>query len=99
MTSPRLAQYNPARVAAPAAGDYSGISLTHFPKTIDMPFVETFEQAWHFKDGPGAYEGGMYPYSQPITSPYRERLEKGLPAFDSADGDFPWKQDWFPGKD
>ena len=66
---------------------------------IDMPFVETFEQARHFKEGPGAYEGGIYPYQEPITSPYRDRLEKGLPAFDSADGDFPWKQDWFPGKD
>ena len=63
---------------------------------IDMPFVETFEQARHFKEGPGAYEGGIYPYSEPVTSPYRDRLEKGLPAFDSADGDFPWKQDWFP---
>ena len=66
---------------------------------IDMPFVETFEQARHFKAGPGAYEGGIYPYQAPVTSPYRDRLEKGLPAFDSADGDFPWKQDWFPGKD
>ena len=66
---------------------------------IDMPFVETFEQARHFKEGPGAYEGGIYPYREPITSPYRDRLEKGLPAFDSADGDFPWKQDWFPAKD
>ena len=66
---------------------------------IDMPFVETFQQARHFKEGPSAYEGGMYPYQAPITSPYRDRLEKGLPAFDSADGDFPWKQDWFPGKD
>ena len=66
---------------------------------IDMPFVETFEQARHFKEGPGAYEGGIYPYQEPITSPYRDRLEKGLPAFDSADGDFPWKQDWFTAKD
>ena len=66
---------------------------------IDMPFVETFEQARHFKEGPGAYEGGIYPYREPVTSPYRDRLEKGLPAFDSADGDFPWKQDYFPAKD
>ena len=66
---------------------------------IDMPFVETFEQARHFKEGPSAYDGGIYPYLEPVTSPYRDRLEKGLPAFDPADGDFPWKQDWFPGKD
>jgi hydroxymethylglutaryl-CoA lyase len=65
---------------------------------IDMPFVETLEQAKHFKKGPSAYEGGIYPYNQPVTSPYRDRVERGLPAFDSADGDFPWKQDWFPAK-
>ena len=66
---------------------------------IDMPLVETFEEARHFKTGPSAYEGGIYPYREPITSPYRDRLEKGLPAFDSAEGDFPWEQDWFPAKD
>ena len=66
---------------------------------IDMPFVETTEQAKHFKVGPGAYEGGIYPYSEPITSPYRDRVEAGGPAYDDANGDFPWKQDWFPAKD
>ena len=65
---------------------------------MNMPFVETLEQARHFKAGPGAYEGGIYPYSQPIESPYRERVEQGKPAFDDATGDFPWKQDWFPAK-
>ena len=65
---------------------------------IDMPFVETLEQARHFKVGPGAYEGGIYPYSEPVTSPYRERVDRGLPAFDPANGNFPWKQDWFPAK-
>ncbi len=65
---------------------------------IDMPFVETTEQAKHFKVGPGAYEGGIYPYSEPITSPYRDRVEAGAPAYDDANGDFPWKQDWFPAK-
>ena len=75
------------------------------PKTLDklydmnMPFVETLEQAKHFKVGPEAYEGGISPYREPITSPYRERIEQGLPAFDDATGDFPWKQDWFPAKD
>ena len=66
---------------------------------IDMPFVETLDSAKHFKQGPEAYEGGIYPYSEPITSPYRERIEKGLPAYDPAGGDYPWKQDWFPAKD
>ena len=65
---------------------------------IDMPFVETTEQAKHFKVGPDAYEGGIYPYSEPITSPYRDRVEAGGPAYDDANGDFPWKQDWFPAK-
>ncbi|CUV01453.1 Hydroxymethylglutaryl-CoA lyase [hydrothermal vent metagenome] len=66
---------------------------------IDMPFVETTEQAKHFKVGPGAYEGGIYPYSEPITSPYRDRVDAGGPAYDDANGDFPWKQAWFPAKD
>ena len=65
---------------------------------IDMPFVETTEQAKHFKVGPGAYEGGIYPYSEPITSPSRDRVGAGGPAYDDANGDFPWKQDWFPAK-
>ena len=75
------------------------------PKTLDklydinMPFVETAEQARHFKKGASAYEGGLYPYSEPITSPYRDRVNAGTPAYDDANGDFPWKQDWFPAKD
>ena len=74
------------------------------PKTLDklydinMPFVETAEHARHFKKGASAYEGGLYPYSEPITSPYRERVDAGGPAYDDANGDFPWKQDWFPAK-
>ena len=66
---------------------------------MNMPFVETMAQARHFKEGPSVYEGGIYPYSEPIASPYRERVEKGLPAYDTGTGDFPWKQDWFPAKD
>ena len=65
---------------------------------INMPFVETTESAKHFKKGPGTYEGGIYPYSEPITSPYRDRVNAGGPAYDDANGDFPWKQDWFPAK-
>ena len=66
---------------------------------MNMPFVETLAEARHFKEGPGVYEGGIYPYTEPIASPYRERVENGLPAYDSENGDFPWKQDWFPAKD
>ena len=65
---------------------------------INAPFVETVEQARHFKEGKAAYEGGLSPYTQPITSPYRERVEQGKPAYDDAGGDFPWKQPWFPVK-
>ena len=61
----------------------------------NMPFVETVEQAKHFITGSKAYEGGIYPWRERITSPYRDRLEKGLPAYE-ADGDWPWKADWFP---
>ncbi|MCH7713712.1 MAG: citramalate synthase [Chloroflexi bacterium] len=66
---------------------------------IDMPFVETTEQAKHFKVGPSAYEGGLYPYREPITSEYRDRIDQGKPAYDPAGGEWPWKQDWFPAKD
>ena len=66
---------------------------------MNMPFVETLAQARHFKEGPAVYEGGIYPYAEPITSPYRERVENGLPAYDTETGDFPWKQDWFPAKE
>ena len=66
---------------------------------VNAPFVETLEQARHFKLGPEAYEGGLSPYSEPISSPYRDRVEQGLPAFDDPDGEWPWKQDWFPVKE
>ena len=75
------------------------------PKTVDKlydinaPFVETLEQARHFKAGPKAYEGGTHPYREPITSPYRERIERGLPAYEPSDGEWPWKQDWLPVKE
>ena len=44
----------------------------------DLPFVETFEQARHFLNGPGAYEGGIYPWSEPITSPQLDAV-RGSP--------------------
>ena len=62
---------------------------------INAPFVETLEQAKHFKLGPKAYEGGVYPWREAITSPYRDRVDKGLPPFE-VDGDWPWKEDFFP---
>ena len=58
-------------------------------------FVETLEQVTHFKRGPDVYEGCIYPWQEAIASPYRERVEKGLPAFE-VDGDWPWEEDFFP---
>jgi hydroxymethylglutaryl-CoA lyase len=66
---------------------------------INAPFIETLEQAKHFKLGPKAYEGGHSPFKEPIASPYRDRVEKGQPAYGDADSDWPWKADWFPVKD
>jgi hypothetical protein len=35
------------------------------------------------------------PWKEPITSPYRERVEQGLPPFE-VDGDWPWNEAFFP---
>jgi hydroxymethylglutaryl-CoA lyase len=42
----------------------------HFDKlyAMDMPHIETLEQAKHFIYGPKAYEGAMSPWVKPITS-------------------------------
>ena len=62
---------------------------------LNAPFVETLDEARHFRLGPDAYEGGIYPWRAPIESPYRERVERGLPPYE-ADGDWPWSEDFFP---
>jgi hydroxymethylglutaryl-CoA lyase len=62
---------------------------------MNAPFVETLEQAIHFKRGPKMYEGGLYPWQEPIRSPYRDRVEQGLPPFE-VDGDWPWQAEFFP---
>ena len=38
---------------------------------MDMPFVETLEQAQHFRLGERTYEGAMSPWRAPIQSPAR----------------------------
>lgn len=38
---------------------------------MDMPFVETHEQAKHFLKGPSVYAGALAPWKEPITSPQR----------------------------
>ncbi len=61
----------------------------------NVPFVETVEQAKHFKLGPKLYEGCISPWSQPITSPYLDRAKKGLPPYE-VNGSWPWEEDFFP---
>jgi hydroxymethylglutaryl-CoA lyase len=41
---------------------------------MDLPFIETEEQAQHFRLGPAAYAGAPSPWAQPISSPAREAL-------------------------
>lgn len=41
---------------------------------MDLPFIETPEQAQHFRLGPTAYAGARSPWRGPITSPAREAL-------------------------
>jgi hydroxymethylglutaryl-CoA lyase len=61
----------------------------------NAPFVETLEQAKHFKLGPKMYEGCINPWSEPITSPYLDRVQKGLSPFE-VDGAWPWNEEFFP---
>ncbi len=61
----------------------------------DAPFVETLEQARHWKLGPSMYEGAIVPWSEPITSPYLDRARRGLPTYE-VDGSWPWDEDFFP---
>jgi hydroxymethylglutaryl-CoA lyase len=61
----------------------------------NAPFVETVEQAKHFKLGPKVYEGCIYPWDKPITSPYLDRVQQDLPPFEP-DGAWPWEEAFFP---
>ena len=56
---------------------------------------KTVEQAKHFKLGKKAYEGGIYPWDKPISSPYLDRALKGQPTYE-ADGAWPWEEAFFP---
>jgi hydroxymethylglutaryl-CoA lyase len=44
---------------------------------LDMPFVETKEQAEHFRRGAPAYHGARSPWTQPVTSPVRTAVDQG----------------------
>jgi len=61
----------------------------------NAPFVETVEQAKHFKLGPEVYEGCIYPWNQPIASPYLDRVQQDKPPFEP-DGSWPWDEAFFP---
>lgn len=61
----------------------------------NIPFVETVEQARHFKLGPKLYEGGIVPWNHAIESPYLERARAGLPMYEPQ-GDWPWNEPFFP---
>jgi hydroxymethylglutaryl-CoA lyase len=44
---------------------------------MDMPFIETLEQAQHFRVGPAAWAGAPSPWKEPIRSPARDALPRG----------------------
>lgn len=61
----------------------------------NAPFIETVEQAKHFKLGKQLYEDGISPWNEPISSPYLDRALSGQPAYE-AEGNWPWDEDFFP---
>jgi hydroxymethylglutaryl-CoA lyase len=61
----------------------------------NAPFVETVEEAKHFKLGPQVYEGGIIPWDKPITSPYLDRAMAGKATYE-VDGSWPWEEPFFP---
>jgi hydroxymethylglutaryl-CoA lyase len=71
------------------------------PMTLDKfvdanaPFVETVEQAKHFKLGAQVYEGCIIPWDKPITSPYLDRAKAGQATYE-VDGSWPWDEPFFP---
>ena len=71
------------------------------PKSLDklyemnIPFIESERQAKHFKLGGDVYEDAIYPWREPIASPYRDRLEQRLPLYEP-DGAWPWRSEHYP---
>lgn len=61
----------------------------------NAPFVETVEQAKHFKLGKHIYDGCITPWDKPITSPYLDRALDGLPTYE-VQGAWPWEEAFFP---
>ena len=46
---------------------------------MDMPFIETFEEARHFLRGPASYAHQTSPWKAPITSWMRPEPGRGQP--------------------
>ncbi len=42
---------------------------------MDLPFIETEQEAQHFRLGPSVHEGARSPWREPISSPARDALE------------------------
>ena len=61
----------------------------------NAPFIETIEQAKHFKLGPKMYEGGIVPWTESIKSPYLDRLQRNEPLFE-LNGSWPWEEAFWP---
>ena len=59
------------------AGPRPGSADRLYP--MDMPFIETLEEAQHFRLGPDVYDGAPSPWKEPITSPARDAAERGEP--------------------
>ena len=47
---------------------------------MDMPFVETFPEAQHFRLGSSVYEGCLSPWREPVASAVRDEYEARLAA-------------------
>jgi hydroxymethylglutaryl-CoA lyase len=45
---------------------------------MNMPFVETFDEARHFINGPESYAGQIAPWPAPIESPARDEVEESF---------------------
>ncbi|ODT82481.1 MAG: hypothetical protein ABS76_07630 [Pelagibacterium sp. SCN 64-44] len=64
----------------------------------NMPFVETVEEAAHFRKGAALYEGNIRPWKAAITSPYRDRVLRGEASYEPG-GAWPWTESFFPTSD
>lgn len=50
----------------------------HDVYAMDMPFIETFAQAQHFRLGPSTYDGALAPWKHTVISATRDEFEQSL---------------------